>query len=298
VRPTATSIIASGAVTTVALTGAVSCTVAPILTIARPNSDDSEYISLHADKTFLNVALTGSTPNCTSQNKCEWFCPTATPFYCGVTNTCIAQAIDCCPSGQSYCPTTNSCVVTGSCASCSTSAPSELKAGVDQPYISCGAVDSKTHFRYRIISGSGIGGTTATATAQLGTGSIQAQIVSGGSGYTTAPVVTVTFTGTNCSVPPQGTATVSGGSVTAITITGTCSIPPTIVIAAPPVSSNTYTSTNSYLNGTQVKHPFTLDVGTYTVVCMYGNSSTPVESMTTSPVACAKPMVVTANSTK
>jgi len=57
VKPVATSTISSGSVTAVTLTGAVACTVAPTLTIARPNSDDAEYISLHADKPYLNVAM-------------------------------------------------------------------------------------------------------------------------------------------------------------------------------------------------------------------------------------------------
>lgn len=175
VKPVATSTIASGSVTGVTLTGAVACTVAPILTIARPNTDDTEYISLHADKPYLNVAMNGTTPNCTSQNKCEWYCPTTNPYYCGVTNTCVARAVDCCPTGQSYCATTNSCSTT--CASCATSAPSELKAGVDQPYISCGAIDNtNTHFRYKISSGAAT--STATATASLGASSVVVTITS------------------------------------------------------------------------------------------------------------------------
>ena len=47
---------------------------------------------------------------------------------------------------------------TGTCMECTnTQAPSELKAGVDQPYISCtGNGDTtQTHFRYRITKTSG-----------------------------------------------------------------------------------------------------------------------------------------------
>ena len=47
---------------------------------------------------------------------------------------------------------------TGTCMECSnTQAPSELKAGVDQPYISCtGNGDTtQTHFRYRLTKTSG-----------------------------------------------------------------------------------------------------------------------------------------------
>ena len=110
----------------------------------------------------------------------------------------------------------------------------------------------------------------------------------------------MTFSGGSCTTAPQATATVVSGSVTAILVTaGACTIPPTnVIIAAPPIASNTYTSTNSYLIGTQVKHPFTLEAGSYTVVCLYGLSSTSVEAMTTAPASCSKPMVVSATSTK
>ena len=74
--------------------------------------------------------------------------------------------------------------------------------------------------------------------------------------------------------------------------------PTSVIIAAPPASSNTYISPNTYITGTQVKHPFALDAGTYTVTCLYGGSSTPAENMTANAVSCNKTMTVTTNSTK
>jgi len=95
------------------------------------------------------------------------------------------------------------------------------------------------------ITVSGGGGTGGTATATVANGQIQSIVLSGGTGYTTAPtlvvaqpngvVVTVTSGGTNYDVnqsypitvsssgtvttPFQGTATVSNGSVTNVTVT-------------------------------------------------------------------------------
>lgn len=110
----------------------------------------------------------------------------------------------------------------------------------------------------------------------------------------------MTFSGGTCTVAPQATATVTSGAVTAITVTaGNCTIAPTTVtIAAPPVSGNVYISPNTYITGTQVKHPFALDAGTYTVTCLYGGSSTPAENMTANAASCSKTMTVTANSTQ
>ena len=43
-----------------------------------------------------------------------------------------------------------------SCIECTnTQAPSELKAGLDQPYISCTGSGSTTHFKYRLTKTSG-----------------------------------------------------------------------------------------------------------------------------------------------
>lgn len=110
----------------------------------------------------------------------------------------------------------------------------------------------------------------------------------------------MTFSGGTCTTAPQATATVTSGAVTAITVTaGACTIAPTsVIIAAPPASSSTYISPNTYITGTQVKHPFALDAGTYTVTCLYGGSSTPAENMTANATSCNKTMTVTANSTK
>jgi hypothetical protein len=58
---------------------------------------------------------------------------------------------------------------TGTCEDCSqTQAPSELKAGVDQPYISCNgdpADSTKTYFKYRITPITGSLPITPTTTA-------------------------------------------------------------------------------------------------------------------------------------
>lgn len=77
-------------------------------------------------------------------------------------------------------------------------------------------------------------GTTATATSSVAAGFvIGATVTNGGSGYTTAPTVTITGNGSNAAA----TATVSAGAVTAITINNAGSgytTGATITIAPPP----------------------------------------------------------------
>jgi len=126
-------------------------TTSPLGTLC--DADDYHAnLSGHVDLPFTYVGYNGVTPNCTGPTKCEWFCPLATPFYCSVTNTCIARAANCCPSGQTLCPYTGRCAA--DCTTCGTYAPSELKVNVDQPYIKCDPVDTtNTHFRYQISQG-------------------------------------------------------------------------------------------------------------------------------------------------
>ncbi len=79
---------------------------------------------------------------CTSNAKCEWYCPAATPFYCESANTCVTS--------QNQCGQTNTC---------KTSAPSEIKKELDIPFIQCDAINgTDSHFRYKIEK---TGGTTA-----------------------------------------------------------------------------------------------------------------------------------------
>lgn len=79
---------------------------------------------------------------CTANAKCEWYCPTANPYYCQNTNTCVANQDAC--NGTTPTPT------------CKTFAPSELKQEYDVPLIQCDAIDiTKTHFRYKITKTGG-----------------------------------------------------------------------------------------------------------------------------------------------
>ena len=79
---------------------------------------------------------------------------------------------------------------------------------------------------------------TATATATVSGGTVNAiTITSGGTGYTSPPVVTFTGGGTAVT-PPVATATIVNGVVTAITLTGGSGYTsaPTVTIASPPSS--------------------------------------------------------------
>ena len=169
-RPLAISSISSaGVVTGVTLIGAAGCTVAPILTIASPSAfsctgtgNVDKCIPLvctgiaptTAQYCVNDTAIAGhenqpnvrrsDTSQCTSNAKCEWFCPVATPFYCESANTCVTS--------QNQCGQTNTC---------KTSAPSELKTETDFPLIQCDAISvTGSHFRYKITKTGG----TATDT--------------------------------------------------------------------------------------------------------------------------------------
>ncbi len=65
---------------------------------------------------------------------------------------CTAAA--CCPAGTGWNCSTNSCQ-----NQCGVHVPTELKAGIDTPYITCDAQPGTTHFRYQIVNG----GTTYTS---------------------------------------------------------------------------------------------------------------------------------------
>lgn len=127
---------------------------APTSTVC-PTDADHANLSGHLDLPFTYVGYNGTTPNCTGPTKCEWFCPSVTPFYCSNTNTCLTRAADCCGVGETLCASTGRCAT--ECTGCSTYAPSELKANIDQPYIKCDPTDQiNTHFRYQIKQGSTI----------------------------------------------------------------------------------------------------------------------------------------------
>lgn len=173
--PTATATVADGVVTGVTLANAVGCTVAPTLTIAPPGGtctgtgtvkkciplvctgtspataiycENDTVIAGHEDQPKVHRS---DTTQCTTNAKCEWFCPAATPFYCEAQNTCVA--------------TQNECTGTVPNA-CKTSAPSELKTATDYPLIQCDAIDqTNTHFRYKVVKTNGfISGETSTNT--------------------------------------------------------------------------------------------------------------------------------------
>lgn len=139
----------------VTLTGAINCSVAPTLTIAAPTGTVNRCVAAQClgypraiDSTYCpgdttlpgyqdipHIRRTNSTL-CTDATKCEWFCPAEKPYLCGDTNTCVINE--------------------DSCSACATSAPSELKAGTDFPFIQCDAIDEiSTHFRYKIEKMSG-----------------------------------------------------------------------------------------------------------------------------------------------
>ena len=168
------------------LTGANQCTVAPILTIAAPGTacatgstvtkcianvctgtkptdapfcTDDTKINGHEDVASVRRATVGS---CTDPQKCEWYKTEKKPVYCELQNTCAKTLDECaCPSGQQQC-SDGTCAV--SCNSCATSAPSQLKTGIDQPIIQCAPIDNvKTHFKYKITKTGGTSADTFTS---------------------------------------------------------------------------------------------------------------------------------------
>lgn len=153
---TASSTVAGGSVTGIQFAGSGTCTAAPSITIGTPGSvsgggmctplqclgfpkpTNATYCAgdtaLSGNVDLMNTKR-GDTSQCTSNQKCEWFCPADNPFFCEAQNTCVKTQNDC---------TSNVC---------KTSAPSELKVAVDQPFIQCDAIDTtNTHFRYKITS--------------------------------------------------------------------------------------------------------------------------------------------------
>jgi len=92
---------------------------------------------------------------------------------------------------------------------------------------------------------------TATATSNA-TGTT-ATMVLNGLGYTAAPVVTVS--GGTCGTLPTATATLTSGTVSAITLTGavTCTVAPTLAVAAPSTAVvGGLNNVTLYFNGSQV----------------------------------------------
>jgi hypothetical protein len=61
-------------------------------------------------------------------------------------STCVEGA--CCPLGMKWSCDLNTCA-----NSCGTHVPSELKTGIDIPYITCDAKPGSSHFRYQITQG-------------------------------------------------------------------------------------------------------------------------------------------------
>ena len=147
-RPTGiTTINSGGSIDSLTLTGAVNCTTAPIITISAPTDTvrrcvadqclgfakptnatyctDDTILAGHVDQLNTHRA---DTAGCTSNQKCEWFCPTDNPYFCETANTCVKTQNDC---GDPV-------------SACKTSAPSELKALVDYPLIQCDAINSSS----------------------------------------------------------------------------------------------------------------------------------------------------------
>lgn len=232
-------------VTGITLSGAIGCTETPTLTIAAPTATtpsictpiqclgfpkpgNGQYcegdIGLAGHVDLMNTHRADAS-QCTSNQKCEWFCPVDNPFFCEAQNTCVK--------------TQNDCTTTA----CKTSAPSELKAEVDQPYIQCDAVDTaNTHFRYKITSGA----SSNAAAATLKPATFDDIIGNPGSGYSTITPPTVTVDTNNvCTTDPIITATVGtgvdAGKVKELNITspGVCSGVPTVTIAPPSSGATT-----------------------------------------------------------
>lgn len=129
-----------------------------------------------------------------------------------------------------------------------------------------------------------------TATATSNASGTLVNITNGGSGYTVAPVVTVS--GGTCVTRPTASATITNGSVTSIVLSGAdnCTVAPTLIISAPVGGADTFVS-DLYTVGSTVKHPNTFAAGTYAVTCLYGTaSSTDPATMTTG--TCVKTMTV------
>jgi hypothetical protein len=74
----------------------------------------------------------------------------------------------------------------------------------------------------------------STATVTSNPNGTTATVTYGGSGYGDAPLVTVTNAGT-CTTRPTATATISGGVVTGVSLSGAvgCTVAPTLTIAPP-----------------------------------------------------------------
>jgi hypothetical protein len=104
----------------------VNCTAAPTITISAPTDTvrrcvadqclgfakptnatyctDDTILAGHFDQLNTHRA---DTAGCTSNQKCEWFCPADNPYFCETANTCVKTQNDCgepalCPSGTTY----------------------------------------------------------------------------------------------------------------------------------------------------------------------------------------------------
>ncbi len=116
-------------------------------------------------------------------------------------------------------------------------------------------------------------GTTIPATTLL-----KATITNGGTGYTTAPTVTLNSA---CPNTVTATATVASGVVTGITFggTGTCTAAPTVTIAAPPASTAT-TPTCTAAPTVTIAAPTGTVTGTTAVLELAKNASNVVTGVT------------------
>lgn len=55
-------------------------------------ADDTTTLSGHEDITYVRRDTATA---CTPQQKCEWHCPAARPYYCAVTNACVVSQAQC-----------------------------------------------------------------------------------------------------------------------------------------------------------------------------------------------------------
>lgn len=201
-RPTATATInaTTKTVTSVTLTGAVGCSAAPILIIADPTG----VAACTAAPTLTLAPPTGTTPGTTA---------TATATVNGTS-----LAINVTNGGSGYMAAPNVTVTGGTCST---------------PVSATATIDTTT----RKVTGIVLSTTGTTATATSNAAGTVATVVNGGSGYASAPTVTVT--GNTCTTLPTAVATISGGAVTAITLSGAnaCTAAPVLTVA-PPVANN------------------------------------------------------------